>query len=33
MEKKECDKRYIQNWQPISLLNVGVKSICIGTAF
>ena len=25
--EKGCDKRYIQNWQPISLLNVDVKLI------
>ena len=27
IEKKGCNKRYIQNWQPISLLNVDVKLI------
>ena len=25
--KKRHDKRYIQNWQPISLLNVEVKNV------
>ena len=25
IEKTGCDKRYIQNWRPISLLNVYVK--------
>ena len=27
IEKKGRDKRYIQNWRPISLLNVDVKSV------
>ena len=27
IEKKDRDKRYIENWQPISLLNVNTKII------
>ena len=27
IEKKDCDKRFIKNWRPISLLNVDVKLI------
>ena len=27
MENKRRDKRYIENWRPISLLNVNVKLI------
>ena len=25
--KKRCDKKFIQNWQPFSILNVDVKLI------
>ena len=25
IEKKDCDKRYIKNWRPVSLLNVDKK--------
>ena len=27
IKKKVCDKRYMSNWQPISLLNCDVKLI------
>ena len=27
IEKKDKDKRYIQNWRPLSLLNTDVKTI------
>ena len=27
MSKKDCDKRFIKHWRPISLLNVNVKLI------
>ena len=27
IEKKDCDKKFVKNWRPISLLNVDVKLI------